>query len=48
MLRIKRIFGNKMHARELARQEKEGMIAVSCLNKMSHLGMPKSYKVNYV
>jgi hypothetical protein len=36
------------HVRELARQEKEGIIAVSCLNKMSHLGMPKSYRVNCV
>jgi len=46
--RIKRIFGRDMHAREFSRQLNEGMIAVSCLNKMTHLGMPKSYKVGYV
>jgi hypothetical protein len=44
MLRYKNILGNKLHARELSRQEQEAMIGCSVLNKMTNLGMPKSYR----
>jgi len=43
--RYKRIFGNSLHARELSRQKQEAMIASVCLNKMTGLGMPISYRV---
>ena len=43
--RYKMIFGNTMQAREPSRQKTEGMIACGVLNKMTRIGMPKSYRV---
>ncbi len=43
--RYKRILGNTMQARELERQKQEAMIGCGVLNKMTSLGMPKSYRV---
>ena len=42
--RYKKILGNKLHARELSRQKDEAMIGCGILNKMTGLGMPKSYR----
>lgn len=46
MKRYKEILGNKLHARDLDRQKQEIMIGCGILNKMTNLGMPKSYKVD--
>lgn len=43
--RYKRIIGNKMHSRELARQQNEAIIATSILNKFTAIGMPISRRV---
>ena len=45
MQRYKRTFGNRLHARELANQKMETMIACGVLNRFTGLGMPKSYRV---
>jgi hypothetical protein len=45
MQRYKRIIGKSMHSREFARQEQEAMIGCGVINKMTSLGMPKSYKI---
>ncbi|CAM4437547.1 MAG: IS5 family transposase ISLlo3 [Legionellaceae bacterium] len=42
--RYKRIIGNTLHAREFVRQRQEALIACGVLNKMTALGMPKSYR----
>ena len=42
--RYKRILGNKMHARKMSRQINEAMIGCGVLNKMTGIGMPKSYR----
>jgi hypothetical protein len=42
--RYKKILGNQMRARELARQKNEAMIGCGMLNKMTNLGMPISYR----
>jgi len=43
--RYKRILGRQLHAREMSRQKQEAMIGCGILNKMTGLGMPKSYRV---
>lgn len=43
--RYKRILGNQLQNREMSRQTKEAMIGCGCLNKMTSLGMPASYRV---
>ena len=43
--RYKRILGNTMQSRELERQKQEAMIGCGVLNKMTSIGMPKSYRV---
>ena len=45
MQRYKRIFGNTMNARALARQRTEAWISASALNRMTSLGMPASAKI---
>jgi len=45
MQRYKRIFGNTMKARGLARQKTEAWISASALNRMTSLGMPVSVKI---
>ncbi|MEO8965269.1 MAG: hypothetical protein ABI370_11420 [Gammaproteobacteria bacterium] len=42
--RYKKILGNKLHAREFARQKNESTIGSGVLNKMTNLGMPSSYR----
>lgn len=43
--RYKKILGNKLHARKLSHQKNEVMIGCGCLNKMTRIGMPKSYRI---
>jgi hypothetical protein len=45
MQRYKRIFGNTMKSRALARQKTEAWIGASALNRMTNLGMPASVKI---
>ncbi len=43
--RYKKILGNRLHARELSRQKNEALLGCGILNKMTGLGMPKSYRI---
>lgn len=45
MSRYKRIAGEKLRARDFARQAKEAFIACLMLNRMTALGMPNSYPI---
>jgi len=45
MFRLKTIFGDKLSARLLETQITQALIRCLALNKMTHLGMPDSYKV---
>jgi hypothetical protein len=37
--------GQHLHTRNLSNQKAEVRLGAKILNKMAHLGMPKSYKV---
>ena len=45
MQRYKRIFGNTMKARAMARQKTEAWISAFALNRMTNFGMPVSVKI---
>ena len=45
MFRLKTILGDKLRARSFANQQAESIIMANILNKMAHLGMPKSEKI---
>jgi hypothetical protein len=45
MARFKRIIGPQLQAREWNRQKVEVQIGCAILNRMTHLGMPQSYKI---
>jgi hypothetical protein len=45
MFRLKTIFGDGLSTRLLATQTTQALIRCVALNKMTHLGMPQSYKV---
>jgi hypothetical protein len=45
MFRLKTIFGDRLSARLLETQVSQALIRCAALNRMSHLGMPDSYKV---
>lgn len=45
MFRLKTIFGDDLSARLLATQTTQALVRCAALNKMTHLGMPQSYKV---
>jgi IS5 family transposase len=45
MFRLKTIFGDKLSARLLETQTSQALIRCLALNRMTHLGMPKSYLV---
>jgi hypothetical protein len=45
MFRLKTIFGDRLSARLMESQITQAMIRCAALNRMSHLGMPHSYKV---
>ena len=42
--RYQQILGDTMHAWEFKRQQQEAMIGCGVINKMTSLGMPKSYR----
>lgn len=45
MFRLKTIFGNRLSARLMETQTSQAVIRCAALNRMTHLGMPQSYKV---
>jgi hypothetical protein len=45
MFRLKTIFGDELSARLLETQATQALVRCAALNKMTHLGMPQSYKV---
>jgi len=45
MYRYKRMVGEKLQARDFARQSAEAFVAVLMLNRMTALGMPQSYPI---
>jgi hypothetical protein len=45
MFRLKTIFGDHLSARLMETQQTQAMIRCAALNRMTHLGMPQSYKV---
>ena len=45
MSRLKTIFGNELSARLFETQTTQAVVRCAALNKMTHLGMPQSYKV---
>ena len=45
MARFKRIIGPQLQAREWAWQKVEVQIGCAILNRMTQLGIPKSYKI---
>jgi IS5 family transposase len=45
MFRFKTIFGDQLSARLIETQTTQALIRCAALNKMTHLGMPQSYKV---
>lgn len=45
VFRLKAIFGDRIRTRKLENQFKELLLWTSILNRMTHLGMPDSYKV---
>ncbi len=46
MFRLKTIFGDDLSARLIETQTTQALIRCAALNKMTHLGMPQSYKVS--
>lgn len=44
MFRLKTIFGDELSARLLETQTTQALVRCAALNKMTHLGMPQSYK----
>ena len=45
MFRLKTIFGGELSARLLETQTTQALVRCAALNRMTHLGMPQSYKV---
>src|SRR3990172_3818452 len=45
VFRIKTIFGDQLSARLIETQRTQALIRCAALNRMTHLGMPESYKV---
>lgn len=45
MFRFKTIFGGHLQARRLPQQQVEAKVKCAALNRMTHLGMPDSYRV---
>ena len=45
IFRLKTIFGNELSAHLLETQTTQALVRCAALNKMTHLGMPQSYKV---
>lgn len=45
MFRLKTIFGEDLSAHLLEPQTTQALVRCAALNKMTHLGVPQSYKV---
>lgn len=45
MFRLKTIFGDELSARLLETQTTQALVRCAALNRMTHLGMPQSYKI---
>lgn len=45
MFRLKTIFGDRLSARAMATQVTQALVRCAALNRMTHLGMPESYKL---
>jgi DDE family transposase len=45
MFRFKVIFGSQLRARRMPQQQAEAKVKCAALNRMTHLGMPDSYRV---
>ena len=45
MYRYKRIVGDRLRAQHYEAQQKEALIAVNVINRVTALGMPESVKV---
>jgi hypothetical protein len=45
MFRLKTIFGDELSTRLIETQTTQASVRCAALNKMTHLGMPQSYKV---
>jgi hypothetical protein len=45
MFRFKTICGDRLKTRKIDNQFKELLMKCAVLNRMTHLGMPESYKV---
>jgi hypothetical protein len=45
MFRLKTIFGDNLSARLLETQTTQALVRCAALNRMTHLGMPQSYKI---
>lgn len=45
MFRLKTIFGDRLSARLMETQVTQALVRCAALNRMTHLGMPESYKV---
>lgn len=45
MFRFKTIFGDRLNTRDIDNQFKELLVKCAVLNRMTHLGMPDSYKI---
>ena len=45
MFRFKTIFGSHLQARKWLQQKVEAKVKCAALNRMTHLGMPDSYRV---
>jgi hypothetical protein len=45
MFRLKTVFGDRLSARLMETQITQALIRCAALNRMTHLGMPESYKV---
>jgi len=45
MFRLKTIFGERVSARQFARQATQLLVRCAAMNRMTHLGMPDSYAI---
>lgn len=45
MFRLKTIFGDELSARRIETQTTQALVRCAALNRMTHLGMPQSYKI---
>lgn len=45
IMRVKKIFGDRLSARKFLNQATEMFVRCASLNKMTHLGMPESYRI---